>query len=231
MIPDSATVPDSATKRKRGDIRAQLAVSAFVLLVPPLAMVAGVMHLGSPLQGAGLDAAQHAAAPQPAVAGDRPVSVAERSNMRPDGATNFALASADQRPVVTEPRPAAEPATLRPAAEQPAASAPRPASGQATSAKDSTRYHGGAPVTLVHAGTATDQPATADIEAPPSTAKAADAPAADALAAAPEQSPAAARTHPSGRKVGRHEARKPQHTPSLADIFLRPTTRPRAPRG
>jgi hypothetical protein len=197
-------------------------------LVPPLAMVAGVMHLGSPLQGAGLDAAQHAAAPQPAVAGDRPVSVAERSDMR---ATNFALASADQRPVVTEPRPAAEPATLRPATEQPAATAPRPASGQATIAKDSTRYHGGAPVTLVHAGTATDQPATADIEALPPTAKAADAPAADALAAAPEQSPAAARTHPSGRKVGRHEARKPQHTPSLADIFLRPTTRPRAPRG
>ena len=200
-------VPDGATKRKRGDIRVQLAVSAFVLLAPPLVMASGVMYLG--LQGDG----QQAAGPQASVAGDKPAAVAERPDIQPDGAANFALASAAQHPVIAEPRPVAA------------------AGGQAASTKDSARYHGAVPATLVHAGPASDQSATAEVEAPPSAAKAADSSAADAPAAVPEQSPAATQTHNSGRKA-RHEARKPQRAPSLADIFLRPAARPRAtPRG
>jgi hypothetical protein len=245
MIPDGATIPDGAAvpegpaKRKRGDIRVELAVSAFVLLAPPLGMAAGVMYLGTPLQYAG----QQGAALQAAVAGDTPVSVAERSDMRPDGAANFALASAAQHPVIAEQRPVAvpaAPATMRPVTEPPVAAAQRPAgaqaNGQTTGTKDSARYHGAAPVTLVHGGTAGDQAPTADVGAPPSTAKtaaapAADTPAADAPAAVPEQSPAAAQMPHSARKVARHEARK-QHSPSLADIFLRPAGRPRTtPRG
>jgi hypothetical protein len=218
-------VPDGATKRKRGDIRVQLAVSAFVLLAPPLVMAAGVMYLG--VQGDG----QQATAAQAAVAGNNPITVAERSDMRPDGAASFAIASAEQHPVIAEPRPVAERSPAAVVTVQPAAAAQRPAGGQAASTKDSARYHGTVPVALVHAGTASDQSATAEVEAPPSTAKAADAPAADAPVAVPEQSPAATQTHNSGRKAGRHEARK-QHTPSLADIFLRPAARPRTtPRG
>jgi hypothetical protein len=216
-------VPDGATKRKRGDIRVQLAVSAFVLLAPPLVMASGVMYLG--LQGDG----QQAAGPQAAVAGDKPAAVAERPDIQPDGAANFALASAAQHPVIAEPRPVAAAVVTA----QPAAMAQRPAAagGQAASTKDSARYHGAVPATLVHAGPASDQSATAEVEAPPSAAKAADSSAADAPAAVPEQSPAATQTHNSGRKA-RHEARKPQRAPSLADIFLRPAARPRAtPRG
>ena len=41
-------IPDGQGKRNPGNICAQLLLSASVLLVPPLLMVAGVMYLGSP---------------------------------------------------------------------------------------------------------------------------------------------------------------------------------------
>jgi hypothetical protein len=41
-------VHDGQSKRKLGDIWAQVVLSAFTLLMPPLGMVAGVMYLSSP---------------------------------------------------------------------------------------------------------------------------------------------------------------------------------------
>jgi hypothetical protein len=71
---------DGHGKRKLGDIWAQLMLSAFTLLVPPLGMVAGVMYLSSPPpQGP-----EH--------------QVAERADMRPELAAN-------QHPVIVERRP------------------------------------------------------------------------------------------------------------------------------
>src|SRR5271167_4179265 len=114
-------VRKGATKRKRGDIWAQLSVSACVLLLPPLVMAAGVMVFG-PSQPLGQQGAlQEAAAPQAATAADASVSMPGRSDMRPDGTTSFALASAEAHPVITEKRPASE---------QPAAAAQRAPAGQ-----------------------------------------------------------------------------------------------------
>jgi hypothetical protein len=211
------------TKRKRGDIWAQLSVSACVLLLPPLVMAAGVMVLGSsPPQGQ-QGAVQEAAAPQAATAAT-PISVAGQSNMRPEGTTSFALASAETHPVISEKRPLAEP---RPASEQHAATAQRAPTGQPAAAKDPTRYSGAAPVTLVHAGKASEQ--SAIVEAPPPAASAAETP-----IAVPEESPAATRINGSrGRsRFGRHEPRpvyrvRYQRTRSLGDMFLRPNSRSR----
>jgi hypothetical protein len=227
-------VRNGPTRRKRGDIWAQLGVSACVLLLPPFVMAAGVMYLGSsPSQDAPQSAAQQAATPDASVT--KSISMAERSDMRPDAGTSFALASADQHPAIAEQRPdAAQPpvAAARPpaASTQSAASAQRQATAQAAAAKDPARYSGLAPVTLVNVEKANEQSAAADVEASPSTAKAADTP-----AAVPEHSPAATRIHAS-RRLGRHEPRaayrvKQQPTRSLSDIFLRPTTRTRTPRG
>src|SRR5437016_3186848 len=72
-------VHDVQSKRKLGDIWAQLLLSACVLLVPPLGMAAGVMYLRSaPPQGP----EQH---------------VSERADMRPELA-------ASQHPVFAEQR-------------------------------------------------------------------------------------------------------------------------------
>jgi cell division septation protein DedD len=72
------------SKRRLGDVWPQLVLSAGVLLVPPLAMAAFVMHFGSPSsQGVEQQAA-------------------ERADSR-QLVTSFALASADQ-PVITERR-------------------------------------------------------------------------------------------------------------------------------
>jgi hypothetical protein len=111
-------VRNGATKRRRGDIWAQLGVSACVLLIPPLVMAAGVMVFGStPPPGAPSAVEQAAVAPQPTVAGGKSIAMAER----PDGGGSFALASADQHPVVSEPLPIAEP---HPVVEPAAASHP-----------------------------------------------------------------------------------------------------------
>jgi hypothetical protein len=72
-------VHDGHRKRKLGNIWAQLVLSAFTLLVPPLGMVAGVMYLSSPPQGP-----EH--------------QVAERADMRSDLA-------ASQHPVIVERPP------------------------------------------------------------------------------------------------------------------------------
>lgn len=225
-------VRNGLTRRKRGDIWAQLGVSACVLLLPPFVMAAGVMYLGSsPSQDTPQSAVQQAATPDALVT--KSVSVAERSDMRPDTGTNFALASADQHPAITEQRPVAaqSPAAARSAAStQPAASAQRQAGAQAAAAKDPARYSGLAPVTLVSTEKANVQSAAAEVEPTPSTAKAADAP-----AAVPEQSPAATRIHAS-RRWSRHEPRavyrgRQQPTRSFSDIFLRPTTRTRTTHG
>jgi len=72
-------VHDGQRKRKLGDIWAHLVLSAFTLLVPPLAMAAGVMYLISPTpQG-----------PEQ--------KVAERADMRPELA-------ASQHPVIVDRR-------------------------------------------------------------------------------------------------------------------------------
>ena len=208
------------TKRKRGDIWAQLSISACVLLLPPLVMAAGVMAFGPSSPQGQQGAVQEATAPRAPTAANTAVSVAERSNMAPEGTTSFALASAEMHPVITEKRPIAAP---RPASEQPAA--PQTSSG-AAAVKDSARYSGAAPVTLVHAGRASEPSAMPEVAAPP--------PAADTPVAVPEESPAATRFQGSrGRsRLGRHEPRpvyrgKYQRTKSLSDFFLRPTTRPR----
>src|SRR5271156_4071263 len=73
------------TKRKRGNVWAQLSVSACVLLLPPLVMAAGVMVFGSPPPQGQQRAVQEAAAPQAAAAANASVSVGRR----PDGATSF----------------------------------------------------------------------------------------------------------------------------------------------
>jgi hypothetical protein len=214
-------VRNGPTKRKRGDIWAQLGVSACVLLLPPLVVAAGVMFYdSSPPQSAGpQSAAPRAEAPASSVA--KTDSMAERSDMRSDAGT-FALASAEKHPVITEKRPVAAPPA---ATAQSAAPVQRQAGGQPEGAKDPARYNGPAP-TLVRAEKTGEQSAMAAIEAPPSAAKAADAP-----AAVPETSPAATRMRAS-RARGRHEPRavyrvKQQRTRSLSDIFLRPTARPR----
>jgi hypothetical protein len=215
------------TKRKRGDIWAQLSISACVLLLPPLVMAAGVMVIGPSSPQGQQGAVQEAAAPQaPATANtavaNSAVSVAERPGMPAESTTSFALASAETHPVITEKRPIAGP---RPPSEQPAAAAPRTSSG-AAAVKDPARYSGAAPVTLVHAGTASGPSVMPEVEAPP--------PAADTPIAVPEESPAATRFQGArGRsRLGRHEPRpvyrtKYQRTKSLSDFFLRPTTRPR----
>jgi hypothetical protein len=208
-------VRNGPTKRKRGDIWAQLSVSACVLLLPPLVMAAGVMVLGSSSPQGQQGAVQEAAAPHAPAAASTSVSVAGRSDMRPDSTTSFALASAETHPVITEKRPASD---------QPAAAAQRAPTGQAATAKDSTRYSGAAPVTLVHAGKASEQTAMVEVEAPPPATAAADAP-----IAVPEESPAATRIRSfrSRSRMGRHEPRpvyraKYQRTRSLSDFFLRP---------
>jgi cell division septation protein DedD len=77
-------VSGGESKRRLGDVWPQLVLSAGVLLVPPLAMAAFVMHFGSPSsQGVEQQAAERA---------DRQQLV-----------TSFALASADQT-VITERR-------------------------------------------------------------------------------------------------------------------------------
>jgi cell division septation protein DedD len=82
-------IPGGESKRKRGDVWPQLVLSAGVLLVPPLVMTAFVMHFGSPSsQGVGQQ-------------------VVERADGR-QLATSFALASADQRPVIIERRRVAD---------------------------------------------------------------------------------------------------------------------------
>jgi hypothetical protein len=82
-------IPGGESKRKLGDVWPQLVLSAGVLLVPPLVMTAFVMHFGSPSsQGVGQQ-------------------VVERADGR-QLATSFALASADQRPVIIERRRVAD---------------------------------------------------------------------------------------------------------------------------
>lgn len=71
---------DGHCKRKLGDIWAQLVLSAFALLVPPLGMVAGVMYLSSPPQGP-----EH--------------QVAERADMRPDLAASQHSVMVERRPL------------------------------------------------------------------------------------------------------------------------------------
>jgi cell division septation protein DedD len=96
----------NASKRKLGDVWPQLMLSAGVLLVPPLVMTASVVHFSLPSsQVVGLPASERA-----------------------DGrqiATSFALASAEQHPIITE---------RRRVADGPAAST------IAQTTKDATRY-------------------------------------------------------------------------------------------
>jgi SPOR domain len=80
--------PDGRSKRKPGNVCAQLLLSAVVLLVPPILMVAGAMYLGSASEGAGQKIE------------------ADRADKRPELATSPALMSAEQRPL--EPRSVAQ---------------------------------------------------------------------------------------------------------------------------
>ena len=100
-------IPGGESKRKLGDVWPQLVLSAGVLLVPPLAMMAFVMHFGSPSsQGVGQQ-------------------VVERADGR-QLATSFALASADQHPITERRRVADGPAasTLNQTTKDPTRYAP-----------------------------------------------------------------------------------------------------------
>jgi hypothetical protein len=123
---------DGQAKAIPGNICAQLLLSACVLLVPPLLMVAGVMYLGSPSEGAGQKIG------------------AARADKRTELAPSLALVSAEQRPVIIEPRSVTQ---------GPASSTQKQA--------DSTRYNG--PVTI---GNGSEQSLTieADRGAPATTA-------------------------------------------------------------
>ena len=77
-------IPDGQSKRKLSTVCAQLLLSAIVLLVPPLLMVAGVIYL-DPTEDAGQKIG------------------AERADKRPELAPSLALMSAEQRPVIVEP--------------------------------------------------------------------------------------------------------------------------------
>ena len=70
-------VHDGHGKRKLGDIWAQLVLSAFTLVVPPLGMAAGVMYLSSPPP----QSPEH--------------QVAERADMRPELARASIRSSSD----------------------------------------------------------------------------------------------------------------------------------------
>jgi len=100
-------IPDGQRKRKPGNVCVQLLLSAVVLLVPPVLMVAGVMYLDSPSVFAGQKIG------------------ADRADKRPELATSPALMSAEERPVIVEPRSVAQ---------APASST------QKQITKDSTRY-------------------------------------------------------------------------------------------
>jgi hypothetical protein len=125
-------IPDGQRKRKPGNVCAQLLLSAVVLLVPPVLMVAGVMYLDSPSVGAGQKIG------------------ADRADKRPELATSPALMSAEERPVIVEPRSVAQ---------APASST------QKQITKDSTRYIG--PVTV---GDGSEQLTTVEVEPPRSAA-------------------------------------------------------------
>jgi len=127
-------ITDGQSKRKLSTVCAQLLLSAIVLLVPPLLMVAGVIYL-DPTEDAGQKIG------------------AERADKRPELAPSLALMSAEQRPVIVEPRSVAE----------------APASNtQKQITKDSTRYIG--PVTV---GDGNKQLTTSHVE-PPEPAAVAD---------------------------------------------------------
>jgi hypothetical protein len=207
-------IRNGPTRRKRGDIWPHLGVSACVLLLPPLVMAAGVMVLGSsPPKGTEPEGAAQQAAPSQTTV-TKSVNLAERSDMRPDGGTSFALASAEQHFAITEQHPIAEES---PATKKPAASEQSPVSGQPRNAKDSSRYdtpvpltasgqpaatnpsryYGPIPVTLIHVRKSSERTAMVDIEAAPSSVRAGYA------------SPAAMRIHAAhtSRRMGRHEPR------------------------
>ena len=127
-------ITDEQSKRKLSNICTQLMLSAIVFLVPPLLMVAGVIYL-DPTEGAGQKIG------------------AERADKRPELAPSLALMSAEQRPVIVEPRSVSE----------------APASNtQKQITKDSTRYIG--PVTV---GDGNKQLTTSHVE-PPEPAAVAD---------------------------------------------------------
>jgi len=82
-------ITDEQSKRKLSNVCTQLLLSAIVLLVPPLLMVAGVIYL-DPTEDAGQKIG------------------AERADKRPELAPSLALMSAEQRPVIVEPGSVAE---------------------------------------------------------------------------------------------------------------------------
>ena len=138
------------SKRKPGTVCAQLLLSAVVLLVPPLLMITGVMYLDSPSEGAGQKIG------------------ADRAGKTPELATGLALMSAEQRPVIVEPRSVAQ---------APASST------QKQITKDSTRYIG--PVK-----DGSEQLTTVEVEPPQPAAVA------DLSSKLPEQLPAERRRSP-----------------------------------
>jgi hypothetical protein len=83
-------VQDGQSKRTLGNVGAQLLLSACMLLVPPLLMVAGVMHLGSSSEDAG------------------PQVEAKRADKRPELSASLALASTELHPAISERRSVVE---------------------------------------------------------------------------------------------------------------------------
>jgi SPOR domain len=126
-------VHDGQSKPTPGNVCAQLLLGACVLLVPPLLMAAGVIYEGSSPKGAGQQVE------------------AEHTDKRPELAASFAVASAKQHPLISEPSSVGE----GPAA--PAASS--------TQKQISTRYKG--PMTI---GDGSEQSPTVEVESPQTAA-------------------------------------------------------------
>jgi hypothetical protein len=146
-------------RRKRGNIWPQLWVSAGLLLLPPLAMAAGVIVLGS------YSSDGHGSGPlQPTVSQTtiaKSVSLEERP---------------DESSVSRQPPIAKDPSRYdAPVGET--------ANGPPVAKKDPARYYDSIPVALVHVWKSREHLAMADIEAAPSTVTA--SPRADDTRSAP----------------------------------------------
>jgi hypothetical protein len=173
-------VHDGQSKPTPGNVCARLLLGACVLLVPPLLMVAGVMYDGSSPKDAGQQVE------------------AERTDKRPELAASFAVASAKQHPVISEPSSVAE-----------GPAAPAAASKQKQISKDSTRYKG--PMTI---GDGSDQSPTVEVENPQTAAVADLSRKAEQLLA--ERSPARSATPHFPDDVAAVEAAQPASPPGGA---------------
>jgi hypothetical protein len=105
-------VPIGSTKPRLGDIWPQLAVSACVLLAPPLLMAAGLTYFGSPPPQNAAPAATAAGADTATAISFAPPDAGQRASLGQGTSlgqgASFVTASAQQRPIVAEALPRVE---------------------------------------------------------------------------------------------------------------------------